>query len=47
MCGDRLPFVTALFTMNPTAARRLKGMEGMEGLHGLMHTAARRSWPGD
>jgi long-chain acyl-CoA synthetase len=27
LCGDRLPFVTALFTINPAAARTLKGME--------------------
>jgi long-chain acyl-CoA synthetase len=27
LCGDRLPFVTALFTINPGAARTLKGME--------------------
>ena len=27
LCGDRLPFVTALFTVNPAAARTLKGMD--------------------
>jgi long-chain acyl-CoA synthetase len=27
LCGDRLPYVTALFTVNPAAARTLKGME--------------------
>lgn len=27
LCGDRLPFVTALFTINPAAARTLKGMD--------------------
>lgn len=27
LCGDRLPFVTALFTVNPAAARALKGIE--------------------
>lgn len=31
LCGDRLPFVTALFTINPTAARTLKGMEDWHG----------------
>jgi len=29
LIGDRLPFVTALFTLNPTAAMALKGMEGV------------------
>ena len=27
LIGDRLPFLTALFTINPTAAQALKGME--------------------
>jgi long-chain acyl-CoA synthetase len=27
LCGDRLPFVTGLFTINPVAAKTLKGME--------------------
>ena len=31
LCGDRLPFVTALFTINPVAARTLKGMEEWKG----------------
>jgi long-chain acyl-CoA synthetase len=29
LIGDRLPFVTALFTLNPAAAMALKGMEGV------------------
>ena len=31
LCGDRLPFVTALFTINPAAARTLKGMDEWKG----------------
>lgn len=31
LCGDRLPFVTALFTINPATARTLKGMEEWKG----------------
>ncbi len=30
LIGDRLPFVTALFTLNPMAAMALKGMEGVQ-----------------
>jgi long-chain acyl-CoA synthetase len=29
LIGDRLPYVTALFTLNPIAAQALKGMEGI------------------
>ena len=32
LCGDRLPFVTALFTINPAAARTVKGMEQFKNL---------------
>ena len=31
LIGDRLPFLTALFTINPTAAEALKGMELWQG----------------
>ncbi|HWC98000.1 MAG TPA: AMP-dependent synthetase/ligase [Candidatus Sulfopaludibacter sp.] len=31
LIGDRLPFLTALFTINPTAAEALKGMEEWKG----------------
>jgi long-chain acyl-CoA synthetase len=31
LIGDRLPFLTALFTINPTAAEALKGMEQWKG----------------
>ncbi|HKA01827.1 MAG TPA: long-chain fatty acid--CoA ligase [Candidatus Solibacter sp.] len=31
LVGDRLPFVTALFTVNLTAAEGLKGMESLKG----------------
>jgi long-chain acyl-CoA synthetase len=31
LIGDRLPFLTALFTINPTAAAALKEMEGFSG----------------
>jgi long-chain acyl-CoA synthetase len=31
LCGDRLPFVTALFTINTAAAEALKGMEEWKG----------------
>jgi long-chain acyl-CoA synthetase len=31
LIGDRLPFVTALFTINLTAAEGLKGMEALKG----------------
>ena len=31
LIGDRLPFLTALFTINVTAAESLKGMEAVEG----------------
>ena len=31
LIGDRLPFVTALFTVNGTVAESLKGMEGYRG----------------
>ena len=31
LIGDRLPFLTALFTINPTAADALKGMEPWKG----------------
>ncbi len=31
LCGDRLPFVTALFTINAAAARTLKGMDEWKG----------------
>jgi long-chain acyl-CoA synthetase len=32
LCGDRLPFVTALFTLNAPAARALKGMDEYKNL---------------
>jgi long-chain acyl-CoA synthetase len=31
LIGDRLPYLTALFTINPTAAEGLKGMEEWKG----------------
>jgi long-chain acyl-CoA synthetase len=31
LIGDRLPYLTALFTINPTAAEALKGMEPWKG----------------
>jgi long-chain acyl-CoA synthetase len=31
LIGDRLPYVTALFTLNPAAAEGLKGMEAFKG----------------
>jgi len=31
LIGDRLPFLTALFTINPTVAESLKGMEQWKG----------------
>lgn len=31
LIGDRLPYLTALFTINPSAASGLKGMEGYTG----------------
>ena len=31
LIGDRLPYLTALFTINPAAAQGLKGMEGCDG----------------
>ncbi len=31
LIGDRLPYVTALFTLNPAAAEALKGMEAWKG----------------
>jgi long-chain acyl-CoA synthetase len=31
LIGDRLPFLTALFTLNATAAEALKGMEEWRG----------------
>jgi long-chain acyl-CoA synthetase len=31
LIGDRLPFLTALFTINPAAAESLKGMDGLKG----------------
>jgi long-chain acyl-CoA synthetase len=31
LVGDRLPFLTALFTLNPTVAQTLKGMEAWNG----------------
>ena len=31
LIGDRLPFLTALFTINPAAAERLKGMDEFKG----------------
>ena len=31
LIGDRLPFLTALFTINPAAAESLKGMEAWKG----------------
>ncbi len=31
LIGDRLPFLTALFTINPAAAESLKGMEPWKG----------------
>ncbi|MCX6626120.1 MAG: AMP-dependent synthetase/ligase [Candidatus Solibacter sp.] len=31
LIGDRLPYLTALFTINPTAAESLKGMEPWKG----------------
>jgi long-chain acyl-CoA synthetase len=31
LIGDRLPFLTALFTINLTAAETLKGMESFKG----------------
>jgi long-chain acyl-CoA synthetase len=31
LIGDRLPFLTALFTINPAAAESLKGMESWKG----------------
>jgi long-chain acyl-CoA synthetase len=35
LVGDRLPYLTALFTINPTVAETLKGMDAMKG-----HTTA-------
>jgi long-chain acyl-CoA synthetase len=35
LVGDRLPFLTALFTINPSVAETLKGMEALKG-----HTTA-------
>jgi long-chain acyl-CoA synthetase len=35
LVGDRLPYLTALFTINPTVAETLKGMEALKG-----HTTA-------
>ncbi len=34
LIGDRLPYVTALFTINTSQAEQLKGMEGMKGKAG-------------
>ena len=31
LIGDRLPYLTALFTINTTAAEALKGMEELRG----------------
>src|SRR5208282_6691205 len=31
LIGDRLPFLTALFTINPTVAESLKGMDQWKG----------------
>jgi long-chain acyl-CoA synthetase len=31
LIGDRLPFLTALFTINTSVAETLKGMDGMAG----------------
>jgi long-chain acyl-CoA synthetase len=31
LVGDRLPFLTAIFTINPTVAEGLKGMEPWKG----------------
>jgi long-chain acyl-CoA synthetase len=31
LVGDRLPYLTALFTINPAVAETLKGMEGLKG----------------
>jgi long-chain acyl-CoA synthetase len=31
LIGDRLPYLTALFTINPVAAEGLKGMEELRG----------------
>jgi long-chain acyl-CoA synthetase len=31
LVGDRLPFLTALFTINPAIAETLKGMDGLKG----------------
>jgi long-subunit acyl-CoA synthetase (AMP-forming) len=31
LIGDRLPYLTALFTINTTVAETLKGMDGVAG----------------
>jgi long-chain acyl-CoA synthetase len=49
LIGDRLPYLTALFTINPVAAASLKGMEGFAGnlaeakpVQAEIHTAVAR-----
>jgi long-chain acyl-CoA synthetase len=49
LIGDRLPYLTALFTINPIAAASLKGMEGFAGnlaeakpVQAEIHTAVAR-----
>jgi long-chain acyl-CoA synthetase len=39
LVGDRLPFLTALFTINPAVAETLKGMDGLKG-HDAVEMAA-------
>jgi len=49
LIGDRLPYLTALFTINPVAASSLKGMDGFSGniaeakpVQAEIHTAVAR-----
>ena len=44
LIGDRLPFVTALFTINPAAARTLKGMDEWKGRPDEECRRRRRCW---
>ena len=44
LIGDRLPYLTALFTINPGAAETLKGMEEWRGRPPSRSPGARRCW---
>ena len=44
LIGDRLPFLTALFTINPAAAEVAQGDGGMEGPAGGRSGGSRRRW---